>query len=88
MSPAGGTFRSASVELTWEGIDEATHYDVNMQYKSGSSWREYYTWTNRRDARFTVWPQRNRTEYRWRVRACDSSRCTDYTEFEGFYFSR
>jgi len=88
MSPAGGTIPHSSVDLTWEEIDGASTYDVHMMYqKRNGTWANYYTWTRRSEARFQVWPQLDNTNYRWRVRACDGSECSDYSEAEAFYFT-
>ena len=88
MSPVGGTISRPSAELTWSAVEVATHYDIDMQYKSSRGvWTDYWTWTERAESSFTVWPQQDNTTYRWRVRACDGSECSSYSNFEEFFFT-
>lgn len=88
MSPAGGVESRQSVILTWSTVADAAHYDINVQYSgSGSNWTDYYTWSRRTGNDFTMWPQVDNTNYRWRIRACDSSECSDWSDFEQFYFN-
>ncbi len=87
MSPAGGTISRPSVELTWSEVNGATTYDVNLMVQRNGTWTEYHTWRGRTSERFTVWPQRDNSNYRWRVRACDRNTCSDYSPFETFFFN-
>lgn len=88
MSPAGGTMSRPSVQLTWSEVADATRYDVDMQFaRTRNAWNDYYTWTGRSGESFTVWPQTDNADYRWRVRACDNSECSDWSDFESFYFN-
>ncbi len=87
VSPAGGTISSPDVELDWSRVEGAVHYDVHFMYSRQGVWTEYHTWTGRRGESFTVWPQVDNTNYRWRVRACDASACSPYSPFEAFFFT-
>ena len=88
MSPAGGTLSRPAVELSWSEVDGAARYDIDMQYsRNSNSWTDYYTWTGRQGTEFTVWPQADNADYRWRLRACDDSECSDWSGYESFYFN-
>jgi hypothetical protein len=87
VSPAGGTISTPSVDLTWSEVDGAVTYDIDMQYVRGGSWTAYYTWTDKTRTVFTVWPQADSTDYRWRVRACGANQCSPYTSWETFSFT-
>ena len=87
VSPAGGTFTRPSVDLSWSRVQGATHYDVHLMWQRNGEWRDYHTWSGRQGTEFTIWPQVDEVSYRWRIRACDAQECSEFSDFETFYFS-
>ena len=87
VSPSGGTFSRPMVNLSWSEVRGAATYDVDLMVARDGAWRQYHTWTSISGASFEVWPQVDNADYRWRVRACDASSCSEYSPFEDFYFN-
>ncbi|MCZ6917002.1 MAG: fibronectin type III domain-containing protein, partial [Gemmatimonadetes bacterium] len=74
LSPDNGQrFPSgSSVTMSSNPITGASDYDFEIDYSSGGTWKDYYTYTGKTHSR-TFWPVYNNTSYRWRVRAKNAS---------------
>ena len=71
LSPAGGvTVSTEDVTLSWSAVPGAGGYEVEIEWKDGGAWAEYYTYeTPAGSTSKTFWPAQDAAWYRWRVRA-------------------
>lgn len=86
MSPAGVRVDTAGVTLSWSEPLNAQSYDIIMYYHDGLDWRDYYVWEGKRGGSFTVWPVIDEAYYVWAIRACNALGCSDWSDFQQFYF--
>lgn len=86
LAPRDGRVANGGfVTLAWGAVGGARTYDVHMSYQKGDgSWTDYHTWTGRNDTQFNVWPQNDDLLYRWRVRACVTHGCSNWSDYERF----
>lgn len=87
MRPAGVRIDTPQVPLTWSEPAGAEWYDVVMYYNSNGSWVDYYVWEGRRGGAFEVWPVIDETYYAWAIRACNATGCSEWSDFQQFYFA-
>lgn len=88
LSPGYTTVTEPSITLGWSTVAGATGYDVSMEYwdASAEAWRPYYQWNGRSSTSFTVWPTLHDRQFAWKVRACDATRCSTWSDAEQFHF--
>ena len=86
MSPAGIYIETPDVPLTWSEPAGAESFDIVMYYFDGTDWTDYHVWERKRGGAFTVWPVVDDTYYAWAIRACNGMGCSDWSDFQQFYF--
>lgn len=86
MRPAGGRIDTPDVPLTWSEPMGATSYDIIMYRHNGSDWVQYYLWENKTNGAFTVWPVVDENYYAWAIRSCNDMGCSEWSDFQQFYF--
>ncbi len=88
MAPAGGRVDGQSVTLSWSQPMGADEYDIVMYYFDGTDWADYAVWEGKTGGSFEVWPQRTETTYAWAMRACNFDGCSEWSDFQQFYYGR
>lgn len=86
MSPAGVYIETPDVPLSWSQPADGESYDIVMYFYDGSDWADYYVWEGKSGGSFTVWPVVDETYYAWAIRACNADGCSDWSDFQQFYF--
>jgi hypothetical protein len=87
LSPDNGvTITTSSVTLSCNAISDATQYQFEIHYWSGSAWQYYYTYTSSTSSQ-TFWPSVHGTSYQWRVRAQNAHGWGAWSAYADFYFN-
>tara|TARA_B100000530_G_C15739056_1_gene400891 strand:- start:469 stop:675 length:207 start_codon:yes stop_codon:yes gene_type:complete len=63
----------------------AAGYSVSIEWLNDGQWTSYYTYETN-EASKTFWPQVDKANYRWRVRASVGGAWSDWSTWAEFYF--
>ena len=85
LSPDGTTVTGSSATLNVDSVANASQYEFDIEYWTGSAWTAYYTYTTSGPTK-TFYPAYD-TDYRFRVRAANASGWSDFSSFAKFTFS-
>ena len=86
LGPDGERITRPSVTLTWEPVEGADLYEVEIELYSAGSWRAYYTYAVTA-ARRIFWPSVRETAYRFRARARVGGVWSPWSSFATFDFA-